>query len=106
MDYEGAKLIKISRPQELKSGLCDFAQVVPFSCPFEVRLWLCCVWFSSAISPESLDRVQNAALANIGLLCTFITCQLTVCYVSFKFLDSTSRYRNRFYYYYFNTIYL
>jgi len=45
--YEGAKLIMSGRPQGLGSGLCDFAQVVPFSCPYEVGLWLCCVWFSS-----------------------------------------------------------
>jgi len=30
-------------------------------------------------------------LTNNDLLCTFITCSLTVCYVPLKFLDSTSR---------------
>jgi len=50
--YEGAKLITSSRTQGLRSGLCDFAQVVPFLCPFEVGLWLCCVRFSSGISPR------------------------------------------------------
>jgi len=48
--YAGTKLIRRSCTQGLGSGLCDFAQVVPFSCPFEVGLWLCCVWFISAIN--------------------------------------------------------
>jgi len=39
--YEGAKLITSGRPQGLGSGLCDIAQVILFSCPFEVGLWLC-----------------------------------------------------------------
>jgi len=44
-------VVASSCSQRLGSGLCDFAQFVPFSCPFEIRLWLCCVWFSSSISP-------------------------------------------------------
>jgi len=49
-NIESTKRITSSRSQGLGSGLCDFAQIVPFSCPFEVGLWLCCVRFSSAIS--------------------------------------------------------
>jgi len=45
------QLITSSRPQRVWSGLCNFAQVIPFSCPFEIGLWLCCVRFSAAISP-------------------------------------------------------
>jgi len=50
--YRSTKLIMRSHSQGLGSGLCDFAQIVLFSCPFEIGLWLCCVRFGSAISPQ------------------------------------------------------
>jgi len=57
--YEGPKLIMSGRPQGLGSGLCDFAQVVLFSCPFEFGLWLCCIRFSSEISLLTVCRMHT-----------------------------------------------
>jgi len=46
--------------------------------------------FKSRLKTELFTRCYTE-LTNIDLLCTFITCSLTVCYVPLKFLDSTSR---------------
>jgi len=83
--YEGAKLITSSRTQGLGSGLCNFAQFVLFSCPFEVGLRLCCVWFSSAISagvswPRSECHVVHFSL----LMCRKAINNQSTCLGAFK----------------------
>jgi len=51
--------------QGLGNGLCDFAQVVLLSCQFEIGLWLCCVRFSSAISPSDSWSCVECGVAHL-----------------------------------------